>query len=50
MTWFSDLFGFDEGTPEETRANLRIENGILTSLVNGRSFRTGVLEITTLPG
>lgn len=48
MTWFHDIFGFDEGTPEETQAKLRFDGGTLTSLINGRSYRTGTLEMPTL--
>lgn len=48
MNWFEKLTGFEEQSPEQVRANLRLNGTILTSNVNGRSYDCGKLEIPTL--
>ncbi|MGJ5207221.1 hypothetical protein [Bradyrhizobium sp. HKCCYLR20261] len=48
MNWFERLTGFEEVDYASTRARLKVENGRLTSLVNGRSYTTGRLELPTL--
>lgn len=48
MSWFENIIGFHEGTYKETRSKLKVQNGRLTSLVNGRSFHTGKLELIAL--
>jgi hypothetical protein len=48
MNWFYDLTGFDEEGYEETKAKLRLDGETLSSLVNGRSFGAGNLEVTSL--
>src|SRR5271165_452039 len=48
MDWFERLTGFSEDNYEETRAKLRVEVGRLHSLVNGRSYGVGQLELVSL--
>jgi hypothetical protein len=48
MDWFERLTGFKESDYASTRARFSVENGRLTSLVNGRSYRTGHLELVKL--
>jgi hypothetical protein len=48
MDWFERLTGFKEGDYASTRSRLAVANGRLTSLVNGRSFGTGHLELAKL--
>jgi len=48
MSWFKRLVGFSEEDPDQVRANLRIEEGVLHSTVNGQSYRCGALETPTL--
>lgn len=40
-TWFEQLFGFAEGSWEETRARFALDGEHLTSRVNGRRFAVG---------
>lgn len=46
--WFESLTGFPEKSPAQVRKNLQLEGEILTSLVNGRSYRCGRLEMAAL--
>ena len=46
--WFRELFSFDEIDPDQVRSNLRMEEGVLTSLVNGAAFHAGALETPSL--
>ncbi len=46
--WFEKLTGFREKSPEQVRANLVVEPGLIRSLVNGRELRCGTLEIPAL--
>jgi hypothetical protein len=48
VDWFEKLTGFKESEYAATRARFTIENGRLTSLVNGKSYRTGQLELVQL--
>jgi hypothetical protein len=48
VDWFERLTGFREEDYASTRAKLRVEGHRLTSLVNGRSYSTGRLELTPL--
>jgi len=48
MDWFEKLTGFIEGPYEETRARFAVEGRQLQSLVNGRTFDIGVLELPSL--
>ena len=48
MTWFERLTGFDEISPHQVRENLRIKGDALTSLVNGKTYAHGCLEIPAL--
>ena len=48
MTWFERLTGFDEASPHQVRENLRIKGDALTSLVNGKTYAHGCLEIPSL--
>jgi hypothetical protein len=46
--WFEKLVGFKENTMNEVRSKLEVRNKRLSSLVNGREFIFGELEIPTL--
>lgn len=46
--WFEALTGFQETTYAETRSKLRIEGNQLRSLVNGRCYDIGELELVSL--
>jgi hypothetical protein len=48
MDWFEKLTGFRETSYADTKAKLEVENGQLRSLVNGKSYRTGELELVSL--
>lgn len=44
MSWFERLVGFEESNPEQVRSNLSLNDGFLTSHVNGRSFQAGIFD------
>lgn len=46
--WFSSLVGFNEGPYGTTREQLEVDDNILRSKVNGRSFRIGNFEMASL--
>jgi hypothetical protein len=46
--WFEKLTGFYEESPDQVRKNLTVEDGVLKSLVNGREYQCGLLEIPSL--
>ena len=46
--WFEKLTGFEEESHEQVRANLTVADGLMTSKVNGQSFRYGILEMLSL--
>lgn len=46
--WFEELVGFKEESPQQVRRNLKIEDTKLISLVNGKSYQAGRLEIASL--
>lgn len=48
MDWFERLTGFRETSYADTKAKLVVEDGQLRSLVNGKSYRTGELELVSL--
>ncbi|NOQ41223.1 MAG: hypothetical protein GQ563_01810, partial [Desulfuromusa sp.] len=48
MMWFETLTGFREKSPEQVRANISIDENLLTSHVNGNTFVCGELEILSL--
>lgn len=48
MTWFEELTGFREVSPDQVRENITVEGDTLTSLVNGRTFTHGRLETPSL--
>jgi hypothetical protein len=48
MDWFEKLTGFRETTYDDTRAKLAVEGNRLRSLVNGRSYGIGELELASL--
>ena len=48
MTWFEDLTGIRETTPDEVRAQIIVEGPRLTSAANGRTFTWGSFETPTL--
>jgi hypothetical protein len=46
--WFEKLTGFCEKSPEQVRENIMVNNGVLTSQVNGTKYTCGLLEIPSL--
>jgi hypothetical protein len=48
MDWFERLTGFRETGYGETRAKLKVSDRRLTSLVNGRTYGIGQLELVSL--
>jgi hypothetical protein len=48
MDWFERITGFREAGYEDTRAKLVVEGSRLRSLINGKSYRTGELELVPL--
>lgn len=48
MTWFQQLTGFEERSPEQVRQNITVVGETLTSHVNGRTLVAGRLEIPSL--
>lgn len=48
MDWFEELTGFREAGYDDTRVKLKVEGGHLKSLVNGKSYRIGELELVSL--
>src|SRR5439155_24432243 len=48
MDWFEALTGFRETGYEDTRAKLKVEGRRLQSLVNGKSYGIGELELVSL--
>ena len=48
MDWFERLTGFRETDYDETRAKLRFERSRLQSLINGKSYGVGELELVSL--
>lgn len=47
-SWFSQLFGFREGSYDETRQRFAVEGTTLRSLANDRSFPVGTFSTPTL--
>ena len=48
MDWFEKLTGFREESPQQVRNNLIADDGKVKSLVNGRTWVAGRLEIPSL--
>ena len=48
MDWFERLTGFRETSYGDTRAKLKVDGSRLQSLVNGKSYGIGELELVTL--
>ena len=46
--WFKDLMGFLEESPQNVQENLTVTDGVLTSRINGKSYKIGDLEIPSL--
>ena len=46
--FFQQLTGFAETTPEEVRRLLRLDGETLTSLINGKTYRCGRLQLASL--
>lgn len=46
--WFQKLVGFKESSPDQVRKNIIIDGKDLLSLVNGKRYQCGTLEIPTL--
>jgi hypothetical protein len=45
MDWFERLTGFRETGYDDTRAKLKVEASRLQSLINGKSYSIGELEL-----
>ena len=48
MTWFEDLTGCAEQSPEQVREDLKVDGPRLRSRINGDAWRYGTLETLTL--
>lgn len=48
MDWFETLTGFSEAGYDDTRAKFSVEGSQLRSLVNGKSYGIGELELASL--
>jgi hypothetical protein len=48
MDWFEKLTGFREESYDDTRAKLKVEGSQLQSLINGKSYSIGELELVPL--
>ena len=48
MDWFERLTGFRETSYDDTRAKLKVDGGRLQSLINGKSYGIGELELVPL--
>jgi hypothetical protein len=48
MDWFERLTGFRETSYDDTRAKLKVEGNRLQSLINGKSYVIGELELAPL--
>ncbi len=48
MTWFEELTGCREDSPEQVRALLSVDSGVLRSSTNGGEWRCGQLELVSL--
>src|SRR5262245_25310433 len=48
MNWFEHLTGFRETSYEETRSKLAVNGDTLQSLVNGKRYGIGSLELASL--
>src|SRR6267142_669801 len=48
MDWFERLTGFREKSYADTKAKLKVEEGYLRSLVNGKRYRVGELELVSV--
>jgi hypothetical protein len=48
MDWFERLTGFREADYDDTRAKLKVEGTRLQSLINGKSYGIGELELVPL--
>jgi hypothetical protein len=42
--WFKLLFGFKESSYEEVQRLIQVDDNVMTSTINGRSFQVGKLE------
>ena len=45
MDWFERLTGFRETSYDDTRAKLKVDGSRLQSLINGKSYGIGQLEL-----
>jgi hypothetical protein len=48
MNWFERLAGFEESGDDGTRSKLEVDGRRLRSLINGRSYQIGELELVAL--
>jgi hypothetical protein len=50
MDWFERLTGFRETSYHNTRAKLKVDGSRLQSLINGKDYGIGELELACLGG
>jgi hypothetical protein len=48
MNWFERLTGFEESGYDDTRSKLEVDGRRLRSVINGRSYQIGELELVSL--
>jgi hypothetical protein len=48
VTWFEQLMGFPEQSPEQVRKAIQVDGTRMRSVVNGNEFSCGHLEILSL--
>ena len=48
MTWFEELMGFEERSPDQVRKNISNDGETLTSHINGKTLACGRLETPSL--
>lgn len=48
MSWFKEVYGFEEVSPEDVRRNITIEGNRLVSKANGKAYQFGILDTPTL--
>lgn len=46
--WFNKLMGFEEVSVENVKNNISIDDTVITSKVNGKSFECGIMETPSL--
>lgn len=46
--WFEKLMGFPENSYEDVQRNIIVDGEKMTSIINGKTYRSGRLEIPSL--